>query len=353
MKLLRNSGYTFASSNQIGENLFATYYRGNNGLHLSYYPAKSLFKITTVTKGALQPSLTQQPVMEVVTPSVAQLGRYGDPESAPGMCYVLQLSDGRFIIIDGGPANEDDELVLLNYLKSKNKNGSKPVIAGWFFTHGHGDHMGLACSFATKYASQVSLQGVYANFPDCDTLSMEREESYWVTTSIVNWNKNQKTYFPDAKNYKLHTGEKFYIGDAEIEVLFTHEDLYPTTIPTGNDTSTVFRITLGGQTMLFLGDSDVTTNNFLTDVYGSELKSDIMQVTHHGFNGATLALYKAIDPDICFWPVEQGRYEGDSKCLGTASGYDFNAWLRATSGSNGQRERQHYHSSVTTVIELS
>ncbi len=345
LTLLAEKGYSRSYENQIGENLFDTFYKGNNGLHLSYYPAKNMFKITTVTKG-YQPATT--PTTGSVTPTLTQMGLQGaelnSPDGAPGMSYVMQLSDGRFIIIDGGSANADDELALLNYLKA-NSTG-KPRIAAWIFTHAHGDHMGLACSFISKYANEVTLQAVYANFPDAHNMEVVYEDPIaWLAPSIDNWNALISEKFPNAAKYKFHAGEKFYIGDALFEILFTHEDFYPMTFGYGNDTSSAFKVTLGNKEILFLGDCDTRSSQFLADVYGSELKCDILQVTHHGFNGAVQALYEYAAPSICLWPVDQNRYVNDPRCLGTQSGYEFNKWLRDNVGT-------HYHTSVTTTLTI-
>ena len=89
-------------------------------------------------------------------------------------------------------------------------------------------------------------------------------------------------------------------------------------------------------------------NALPADCFGSELKADILQLSHHGFNGACLDLYKAIDPDICFWACDVTRFDTDGRCLGTINGYDFNKWLR----DDSVKVRRHYHSSTTTTIEL-
>ena len=99
---------------------------------------------------------------------------------------------------------------------------------------------------------------------------------------------------------------------------------------------------------MLLGDCEKELCQFMADVYGEELKSDILQLSHHGYNGACLDLYRYIDPDICFWASDEYRFYNDPRCLGTASGYDFNAWLR----DDSIRRREHYHASADTTIAL-
>ena len=107
-------------------------------------------------------------------------------------------------------------------------------------------------------------------------------------------------------------------------------------------------MTLGGKTTLFTGDAQEPNCNFMVDVYGSWLKCDIFQLPHHGYNGATLAFYQAVDPDICLWASDEARFNTDKRCLGTAAGFEFNKWLR----DDSIKKREHYHTSTDTTILL-
>jgi hypothetical protein len=134
----------------------------------------------------------------------------------------------------------------------------------------------------------------------------------------------------------MHSGQKHWIGNAEVEIIFTHEDLYTggyygdnetglySTIPeepTYNVSDNVFRITVNNQSAMILGDSEgqynVYTsgadigkpqdgktwwaNDWMAKWYGGYLKSDILQAAHHGGNEGLL-LYQAIDPTIVLCP---------------------------------------------------
>ena len=91
--------------------------------------------------------------------------------------------------------------------------------------------------------------------------------------------------FKGAQLIKPHTGQSISIRNAVIDVLFTHEDLYPNAVgvDTLNNTSTVLRMSIAGQTILITGDAEVTANNSLCRMYKEYLKSDILQVPHHGY----------------------------------------------------------------------
>ena len=117
----------------------------------------------------------------------------------------------------------------------------------------------------------------------------------------------------------------------------------------------------------------------MAEVYGNYLQSDVVQVTHHGVNGATLALYQVVDPQICLWPIDEYRFTNDGRCLGlTATSndngysytvysnpnnktkwekYNFNYWLRTEdpiwNRGADSGERVHYHNSTTVTIDMS
>ncbi len=354
LQTLTEAGYiTSVSEHEIAGNLFNTVYRGNTGLHLSWYPTKGIFKIATETK-TYTPVLTEPTVTQTVTPSVTQPGRLGASFDAPGMSYAIQTSDGGFILVDGGPGTETyraDREALLALLKEMAPTGQKPVIHAWFFTHAHGDHMQLACEFLAAYSNEITLELVCANFPDTATMTelvtpAEIEDFEYYPRELA---RILAAQYPNAQTLKIRAGQAFWLADAYVEILYTHEDYYPEAVEWGNDTSSAFRVTLGGKTTVFLGDCDPKLCQFMADVYGSALKCDILQLSHHGFNGAVLDLYKACDPDICLWPVDSTRFSSDPRCLGTQSGYEFNAYLR----DDTIKQRTHYHSSTDTTILLN
>ncbi len=345
---LADEGYTVHDTHEMADNRFGTYIKDKTQISLSHYPTKGLTKIVYGTTKDL-PDTERGEIDEVTTPFVTQMGiNAADSGSAPGMSYVMRLSDGRFILVDSGTANDTNEAALLAYLQENNPNNGKPVIAAWFITHAHGDHLGLAQSFLDRYHDEVEVEAVAYNFPDFNSVEGLHEDLTFMGQSASRFKTQIRQYYPKAETWILHTGQHFWVGDAEIEVLYTHEDYYPTQIWYGNDTSLAFRVTLGGKKIVYLGDCDPILNQFMADVYKETLKCDILQLAHHGFNGAVLDIYKYCDPDICFWPTDKARFESDPRCLGTEGGYEFNAWIRDES----IKVREHYHASVTTKISL-
>ena len=66
--------------------------------------------------------------------------------------------------------------------------------------------------------------------------------------------------------------------------------------------------------IIFLGDCGVNACNWLVESYGEALKSDMVQVSHHGCETATAELYDNIAAPTVFWPCSESlmfSYRGE------------------------------------------
>ena len=302
---LEGAGYTKRNSNETANNVFATYVKDDSKIHVYYVDHEKAVRLITgsISKtGLAENDVTNDP--KVTDFSVIQMNLTYASSSSGGMGYVITLEDGRFVIVDGGRAVDADAQRLYNILQKYNKRSDGIVIAGWFLTHEHSDHYGLFKKFVTNYSSFVKIQNFYISIPS---------ESYRFNS--LNPSSFMQDQFPElsavAKGIPvtlLHTGQKFLIGNAEFEILYTTEDLYPQPFDLFNDASVVFRVRANGNSVLFTGDIADRASNVLCDMYGSYLKSDIVQVSHHGWNGATLAFYQNVSPKVAMWPNSQSEY---------------------------------------------
>jgi hypothetical protein len=108
----------------------------------------------------------------------------------------------------------------------------------------------------------------------------------------------------------------------EIEMLFTYEDLEPSPLEYQNTSSLVFRVTCQDNTVLVLGDASNRSCSYLVRSYGDYLKSDIVQISHHGYTGGTIPLYNAISAEVALWPCGVASIDGSYESLLTR---DYNA----------------------------
>ena len=223
-----------------------------------------------------------------------------------GEGYIIQLADGSFIIVDGGESVTDprvasdktDADLLYDYLMSKKPAAhEKPVIAAWFLSHRHNDHVDVLKAFAPKYKDNVVLEQIVYNFAAGVKSAplAERDAMRWA-------DEYAGQYFTDAKIVTAHTGYKFYIRNAEVTILYSIDDLYPfdiTQVFTNNE-SIVFDVVIDDvQRLMFCNEVFVPGSRALVNMFGDDLASDVIQLSHHGHYGATEELYQKI------WPASQ------------------------------------------------
>ena len=149
-------------------------------------------------------------------------------------------------------------------------------------------------------------------------------------------------------------GQIYAYKGLEIEVLWSMEATYPCICTSFNDHSAAFKFAFAsGKTAILLGDCMHEICRKLAHTYGDYVKSDILQVTHHGLIGGDKELYALIDPEICLWPTSRTRFLGempDQKyqwCLGEG-GCDYNRFLR----DDRVRERRHYTHGETVTLYM-
>lgn len=231
------------------------------------------------------------------------------PVNSGLMCFVIRLEDGSFIVIDGGVATSGFADGIMKTLRTQAPDPQNIRIAAWVITHTHNDHTGGFNKFSEIWGRQVTLDELICNFPSNDACEADGELNNRKSTL-----NNLKLYYPNAKFTKIHTGETRNIGGAELEFFYTQEDYYTdkrtlSDTKYWNNTSMIFRVTVAGEKIMFLGDSQVDSNGIAVRMWGKLLKSDICQVAHHGGEGGTSAVYDMIDPEVALFTTSDEAFE--------------------------------------------
>ena len=300
--LILENGYAKKEEYANDSHSFAAFEKDGEGVFLNCFGAIDELRIV-IEENCNYFSFRDAELPNIVEPQITQI-KLEDF----GLSYAIRLSDGRFIVIDGGWNFEPDVERLFKCLK-KDSPFEKPIIAAWILSHPHEDHFHCFIGFMEKYGSHVTLEKCLFNFPDTsDEVHYPRLD---VDHEMLG---NLYSYIPmmlaaieknGATIYTTHTGQKFEIGDACLEILSSMDDTIHVT-DNINATSLVIRMTLGGQTILWTNDAGFSYAR-LPERYGSYLKSDILQIPHHGFQSGTAAAeiagYDLIKPKICFLPV--------------------------------------------------
>lgn len=298
--LLETMGYTLYQQNSIAGNWFATYQSPSGLLHTYYVPSSRTVRIVedVTSPWGWMESTSQGEFCDI---TLAQLTP--DYRSGWGNMYVLTLEDGRFVIFDGGmDAIGTDHDTLYHYLQMKNIRPDGIVIAAWILTHEDADHYGGIRGFARAHSDKVTLEQFWLNPSPysgfIDPLLSEMLELH-----------------SDPEVVVLHTGQKFSRGGVDFEVLYTGDDWYPkpgVSSNENNDASLVLRLTVDGQRVLMTGDIMELASDIVCDMYGRELKSEIVQASHHGCEDGTVTeeFYDLVDPRVMLWPCSSGNFVG-------------------------------------------
>ena len=73
--------------------------------------------------------------------------------------------------------------------------------------------------------------------------------------------------------------------------------------------SVVSKVEFMDKEFLYLADAEGILNKQLETIYGSELKSDVLQAAHHGYNNTdAVKVYALVEPTMVFWPLSTKEY---------------------------------------------
>ena len=309
------NGFSVWQENTIGANRFVTLENGELEVHLSRFSHLDQVRITVEPLSTLPIRPEDNKYTDRgFKPTVTQLFTdFSDVDC--GMSYCCQLCDGSFAVIDGGMSHHGEADQLYNHMISKLPEGEKPVIAFWVLTHHHPDHVNCFKDFASRYLDKVDVEAIVYNNP-CYEKSLRTGEYLIKEYTLI---EEAVEKFPETtKIYKPHCGEVYHVRNAVFETYYTQDELAGLDMSNTNNTSIVFKMTLGNKKVLWLGDVGATASRFLIPAYKDLLKSDVVQIAHHGYGDAPWALYYYVKAPVALWPVPDYRttvIEGLSKFL--------------------------------------
>lgn len=293
-------------------------------VEVSVVPSASSEATVTPSSGAATQQPTAKPTTAASTKPAATATPTAKPNYAGGtlyqladngqmMSYILHTQNGKLVVLDGGYArNAADIIKLAKQLTGK----AVPEIEAWFFSHPHEDHVDAFTELVTNNASALSVKHVYYNFPSGAFIQKYEESSYQTYVKFMNALasfKGQKTI--------VQKGDKVTIDGILIETLITPDESI--TFNPINEASVIYRMTIGGQRVLFLGDAYQKTGVRLRKAYYSkdpsknDIKADVVQMAHHGSQGVQKELYSLIEPKVCLWPSPQFMWQEENQTTGS------------------------------------
>ncbi len=303
--LLEQEGYVKKESFERENHKYAAFSNAANAVFINDYASiKELYIVTEENCNYF--SYTDTVLDKSVSPQIRQVHLEDF-----GMAYACRLSDGRFILFDGG-RGFDAELDALFACLSEGSVYEKPVIAAWVFTHPHADHFRCFLPFVDAYKDRVVIEKLLFNFPRGDDLEhypAQQNTDKRIPGFISNVEMipmlHKRIGELGIPAYMTHTGQTYQIGDAKCEILASMDDTMHVT-DNLNATSVLMRMELGGQVILWAADGSFEYAK-LPEKHGAYLKSDILQVPHHGFScgsaEAEIRGYEIIKPQVALMPV--------------------------------------------------
>jgi len=309
------SGFKENQNIEASGNLFATYTNGEDLYNISYSKGDEKLRVI-VNKGTQATDLFEKPasVENKMTPRIILhgLATPGVNADQNGLCMIIQLSDGRYIVVDGGFSKESDSDKLYNLLKKNAPAGTKPTVAAWIITHAHGDHHGTYANYFVKtYSTVVDIQKLIFNPPSAAINKSDNEGGGY--TKVISVTAGIK----GCEWIRPHVGDRYYIGDAVLDVLYTVDHMYPQSFTYYNTCSLIISLQIAGQRLMITGDAANVSFGKAVKMFGADLKADMVQVAHHGYTtgvsdeAATsiTEAYKYMSPSLVLWPIGSFGYE--------------------------------------------
>ncbi len=225
--------------------------------------------------------------------------------------FIIKTGAGRLIAFDGGHAQETDRFIE----SLKTLSGEEvPVVDAWLFSHFHGDHYGVYHKLCTdeNYRDKIKVKNFYCNLAAEEFYTKISREANPKNAPIRQAMLDSETTLGVAV-HTVYAGDVIELDDIRFEVLHAplEQDFADMNM---NDSSVVYKMTHipSGQTIMFLGDAEWVCNNHLVSEHADKLKSDIVQVGHHGCGNVSRECYALIDAKVYWWPVGERFWYGES-----------------------------------------
>lgn len=257
---------------------------GGTGIQMTQTPAASTVS-TTASSGAM---------------GVGELWMLGSTTGAQNLSIVIRSPHGKLIVIDGGWEADADKLSSLIL-----QQGGK--VDAWLITHPHEDHVGALCAILNDTVRKIKIDKIYCSLATPDWYRQVSPTGAGIADQLL----NAFTKLPiGTVTNNIGRGTEINIDDVNIRVL-NNRGVY--TYNGVNNSSLVYKIRVSGQSILILGDLAYDGGkDLIKTCSAAELKSDIVQMAHHGQQGVDQDAYALIAPTTCLWPTPAWLWNNDN-----------------------------------------
>lgn len=251
--------------------------------------------------------MTQTPVASTVSTTassgatgVGEMWMLGSTTGAQNLSIVIKSPHGKLIVVDGGweaDATKLSELIL--------QQGGKVDV--WLITHPHEDHVGALCAILNDTSRKIRIDKIYCSLATPDWYRQVSPTGAGIADQLLS--AFMKLPVGMVIN-NIGRGTEINIDDVNIRVL-NNRGVY--TYNGVNNSSMVYKIRVSEQSILILGDLAYDGGkDLIRSCAAAELKSDIVQMAHHGQQGVDQDVYALIAPTTCLWPSPAWLWNNDN-----------------------------------------
>ncbi|MFO3713520.1 ComEC/Rec2 family competence protein [Oribacterium sp. P9] len=224
----------------------------------------------------------------------------GSTTGAQNLSIVIRSPHGKLIVIDGGWEADADKLSSLIL-----QQGGK--VDAWLITHPHEDHVGALCAILNDTARKIKIEKIYCSLATPDWYRQVSPTGAGIADQLLSAFMKLPV---GTVTHNIGRGTEISIDDVNIRVL-NNRGVY--TYNGVNNSSMVYKICVSGQSILILGDLAYDGGkDLMKTCTAAELKSDIVQMAHHGQQGVDQDAYALIAPSTCLWPTPAWLWNDDN-----------------------------------------
>lgn len=233
---------------------------------------------------------------------------------------VIKTPNDKIVVVDGGYIDYPPCLsAAIRAILNKGQDEYFEIDT-WFLSHGHVDHYGEFAKLMENLVDKPNFKvnNIYFDFPDFlnsnfiasdynpDMLArLKKAFDIYAEKFEIDCNGSYYDYLNGKviNQKSVKNGLTITVDGVHFDILQTRTDFDDQV----NSGSMVIRVRAqtenGEKKIMLLNDVSILSGKRLLEKYGNELKSDVVQMSHHGQAGADKDVYDAIDAKIRLWPT--------------------------------------------------
>lgn len=234
-----------------------------------------------------------------------RITQYGTVSGLQSMCYSLVSHDGDFVLIDGGhEADRENLRKLIEVFEDR--------VDVWICSHFHDDHIGAITAMLPDLG-KLTIEEIWCPPMDIETYKTFAKEWDCVDTCDAFLKEIEGM----SNVSRVEIGETRSVAGLTFEFLSAYREDAPWTHE-GNNCGFFFQVKGEKETMLFCCDiGNEWISDCLVNSYGERLKSDYVQMGHHGNGGLTEEAYRIVAPRAAFFDCPAWVFADEEKYTAT------------------------------------